>query len=92
MKRESIPVTCLNVGDIVEFYGALFEITSTGESRGHIDGHEAYGRFEDFVGPSPVAIPNGRFISGTAVGGYFGPGKDWTFQGNSLGRACRISE
>lgn len=89
--REAVAVTNLRVGDMVEFYGAIFEIVDTGESRGHIDGHEAYGRFDDFVGPSPVAVPKGRFVSGAPVTGYFGPDRDWTFQGNQLAKTCRVT-
>jgi hypothetical protein len=78
-----IPVTSLRVGDIAHAYGGIFEIIKTGESRGHIDGNMAYGSFRDFIGPSPVAVPIGRFVGGEATEGYFGPGKDWSFQGNS---------
>ena len=79
---QCVPVTQLRVGDVAYFHGGVFAITSTGESRGHIDGYMGYGSFGAFVGPSPVAVPVGRFIGGEAVLGYFGPGKDWAFQGN----------
>ena len=77
-----IPTTSLRIGDIAYEHGATFEIVSTGESRGHIDGNFAYGAYDAFVGPSPVAVPVGRFIAGQAIGGYFGPTIDWVFQGN----------
>lgn len=83
MKKEIVSVTQLRVGDVVYHYGGVFEIVSTGEGRGHIDGAFAYGGYDAFVGPSPVAIPVGRFVGGEAIPGYFGPkSKDWTFQGN----------
>lgn len=83
---KTVSVTQLNVGDIVHFYGARFEIIRTEESRGHIDGAHAYGLHIDFVGPSPVAVPMGRYIDGDVVVGYFGPNKDWSFQGNFRNR------
>lgn len=89
-KRIPTPVTELNIGDVVEFYGALFEIIDSGESRGHIDGYGAYGLFDDFVGPSPVAVPVGRWIFGAVVSGYFGPTKTWTFQGNCLNQVIVV--
>lgn len=83
---QTISVTQLTIGQIARAHGARFEIVSTRESRGHIDGYCAYGRFEEFVGPSPVAYAIGRFIDGEPQPGYFGPGKDWSFQGNANAR------
>lgn len=85
-----VSVTELNVGDKIAFYGGEFEIVKVTESRGHIDGYAAYGRFDDFVGPSPVAVARGRFIGGKPCDGYFGPSKDFTFQGNALTRLSVI--
>lgn len=80
---QYVSVTELRVGDVAHAHGAEFVIFTTGESRGHIDGYgAAYGSFLDFVGPSPVARPVGRWIAGETVEGYFGPDVDWTFQGN----------
>jgi hypothetical protein len=79
-------VTEFNVGDRVEFYGGEFEIVEVRESRGHIKGCAAYGRLADFVGPSPVAYARGKFIGGRAALDYFGPDKDFVFQGNALSR------
>jgi hypothetical protein len=86
---QVIATTALRVGDIAYEHGAAFEIVSTGESRGHIDGYAGYGLFQDFVGPSPVAVPVGRFIGGKPINGYFGPGLEWVFQGNK-GRLVTI--
>jgi hypothetical protein len=80
---QYVSATELHAGDVAYFHGAQFEIVSTGESRGHIDGVAAYNNsFNDFVGPSPVATPRGRWIGGEVVEGYFGPDRDWYFQGN----------
>jgi hypothetical protein len=80
---QYVSVTELHAGDVAYFHGGEFEIVSTGESRGHIDGYgRAYGSFHDFVGPSPVAVPCGRWLGGEIVPNYFGPGRDWWFQGN----------
>lgn len=80
--NQIVSVTQLRVGDVAHAHGATFEIVSTGESRGHIDGSFAYGAYDAFVGPSPVAVPVGKWIDGREETGYFGPSKDWTFQGN----------
>lgn len=81
-KYQTVSATELRVGDIAHAHGSTFEIVSTGESRGHIDGSHAYGSFRQFVGPSPVAAPVGKFIGGEPITGYFGPTQDWVFQGN----------
>lgn len=77
-----LPVTSLRQGDIVAFYGARFEIVSTRASQSHIRGSEAYASIDDFVGPCEVAVPIGRWLSGKIQPGYFGPDRDWIFQGN----------
>jgi hypothetical protein len=80
---QYVSVTSLRPGDVVYAHGGVFEIISTGY--GYMrreDGASAYGSYADFVGPSPVAVPVGKFIGGQEVTGYFGPTKDWTFQGN----------
>jgi hypothetical protein len=79
---QYVSVTELHAGDVVYAHGGIFEITRTGESRGHIDGSFAYGAYDAFVGPSQVAVPQAKFVGGQSQGEYFGPTKDWTFQGN----------
>lgn len=65
----------LNVGNIVHFHGARFEIhTAT-----------MYAQTEERLkqyGPVMAAI--GKWLDGQIVPSYFGPEKDWKFQGNSL--------
>jgi hypothetical protein len=85
---KTISVPQLRVGDVAYFHGAVFGIVSTRESRGHIDGYHAYGAYDAFVGPSPVAVAVGKFISGETVPHYFGPSQDWTFQGNQHARVA----
>jgi hypothetical protein len=82
--------TQLKAGDKVNFYGGQFLIESTTECRGLIDGSSAYGRFADFIGPSPVARANGKWIGGDIIPCYFGPDLDFVFQGNHRGTACRV--
>lgn len=72
-------VTELNVGDKVAAHGAVFEIISTGAGLVTCD-CEQYD--PNYVGVCSVAVPVGRWLSGETVPGYFGPGKDWKFQGN----------
>ena len=90
MVKTIVSSTNLNVGDVVEYYGARFKIISTGESRSHIKGIGAYGMTGEFIGPSPVATPIGKFISGQPVNCYFGQDKNFSFQGNVHNRFCRV--
>lgn len=63
----------LKVGDIAHFHGARFEIYSTNI----VDGHN------DREWPDEkVMVAMGKWLDGHTVTGYFGPGKDWNFQGN----------
>jgi hypothetical protein len=64
-------VTDLNVGDIVQAHGAMFEIISQE-------------LVKELDGSSVVAIPVGKWLSGRIETGYFGPTKNWVFQGNHL--------
>jgi hypothetical protein len=81
--------TQLKAGDKVFYHGATFQIDGTTESRGHIDGAHAYGKFAEFVGPSPVARANGKWVSGEIIPAYFGPNLDMVFQGNHRGTIYR---
>lgn len=76
-------VTQLVPGDVVSFYDAHFRIIDTFESRGHIDGHEAYGKFRDFIGPSPVAVAVGECIKDEGFPKYYMTENKFKFQGNS---------
>jgi hypothetical protein len=78
MTTKQISTTELNVGDIVRFYGARFEIYSTA----------MYPERDDprFAANGPVMVAMGKWLDGEIVRGYFGPGKDWNFQGNKLAR------
>ncbi|HDR9259599.1 TPA: hypothetical protein QDB21_005621 [Burkholderia vietnamiensis] len=64
------------MGDIAHFYGARFEIIST-------ELHEPHEHDE-----LPVMVAIGKWIDGAAVRGYFGPDKDWNFQGNKRARVA----
>jgi hypothetical protein len=60
------------------FYGARFEIYSTA----------MYPELDDPINKEygPVMVAMGKWLDGEIVRGYFGPGKDWNFQGNRLAR------
>ena len=65
----------VRVGDVVHFHGARFEIISSKEIMETqkdliATGHKSYVR----------AV--GKWLDGEIVPGYFGPGKNWDFQGN----------
>lgn len=74
---KTLPYTALKVGHIVHFHGARFEITSTKTYPQEAYHITRYGVISDTMS----AI--GKWIDGTTVTGYFGPGKDWHFQGNA---------
>lgn len=70
-KTRLVSVMTLAVGDIVQFHGARFLITSTA--------------IFDSLSEDPADTymrANGQCLEGNAVPGYFGPGKNWNFQGN----------
>lgn len=79
-KTKIISVVELNVGDIVHFYGARFEITCAVMFRQDDDHIRQFGH----IGPTMAA--NGKWLDGATQTGYFGPGKDWNFQGNKGAR------
>ncbi len=65
----------VKIGDIVHFHGARFEITSR----------------KDYKENNPIILAggidsycaaNGKWLDGEIINGYFGPKKDWNFQGN----------
>lgn len=61
----------LKVGDVAHMHGARFEIIST--------------RFVEDKAPDnngPIMVAMGKWLDGEIVNCYFGPGKDWNFQGN----------
>lgn len=75
---EIIPVTELNVGDTVRFHGARFQVHTAAMYKDH--GPAEHG---------PVMTALATWIDGETMPGYFGPGKDWNFQGNQLHRVRR---
>lgn len=64
----------MKVGDVVYFSGARFKIT---ETEMH-DAEKCESKFGD------VITANGKWLDGQIIPGYFGPNRDWTFQGNDL--------
>ncbi len=72
---KQINILNIFVGDIVRFHGARFEITTT----------RIYKETDERLienGCFNVMCANGKWIDGQIVDGYFGPTKDWGFQGN----------
>ena len=67
----------LTLGDVVHFHGARFEITVTKVYYNQRTHNETPDEKRD-----TVMSANGKWLSGNVVQGYFGPNKDWTFQGN----------
>ena len=65
--------TELQVGNIVHFHGARFEIVSTDLQKDHRD-----------EGNGDIMVAMGKWLDGEVVQGYFGPTKQWNFQGNKL--------
>lgn len=71
----------LRVGDIAHFHGARFEITRA-ELKQETDkqlidaGHPQY------------MSADGKWLDGAIETGYFGPTKDWYFQGNGNATCC----
>jgi len=78
-KTIVIRTTDLNVGDIVHFHGARFEIYNTTMFRETEERYKIYG---------PVMVAMGKWLDGAIVNGYFGPNKDWNFQGNKNASVC----
>lgn len=73
-----ISATELAIGDIVHFYGARFEITSADLKKENM---------KDLMETEPYfMVANGKWIDGAIINGYFGPDKDWNFQGNRRAR------
>ena len=81
MRKETKDVSCmdLEIGNIVHFYGARFEIVSTKllpETR------------DDVKKDAPMYMSAiGVWIDGAEERGYFGEDKrEWNFQGNKYAR------
>ncbi len=78
MKRtKNVNYTELQIGDIVHFYGARFEINSV-ELKADTS-RDANG---------DIMRANGKWLDGETVEGYFGPKIDWMFQGNKVAVAA----
>ena len=78
MTTKTINYTELQVGNIVHFYGARFEIISTEMQK---DNHDR--------GNGDIMVAFGKWVDGATEAGYFGPNKLWTFQGNKLAN-CEV--
>lgn len=76
---KPINIMNLEVGMIVHFHGARFEVTSV-EVKTHSSNGSMNIRPE--VREDRVMVAHAKWLSGNIVNGYFGPEKDWTFQGN----------
>ena len=66
----------LEIGHIVHFHGARFEITKKTVVKNR-SMHEEFNADRD-----TIMCANGVWLDGAKVNGYFGPNKDWNFQGN----------
>lgn len=75
---KTIPYPELQIGHIAHFHGARFRIT-------RISVYPQDAAHKARYGDCGVTMSaNGEWIDGDSVRGYFGPGLDWTFQGNKL--------
>lgn len=66
----------LKVGNIVHAYGARFEIVEINE-------FEQTSEYLIKAGRTKIVSAIGKWIDGQILPGYFGPEKNWNFQGNS---------
>jgi len=73
VKYTRIPVTELKAGMVVHAHGARFEIR---EAKVVKDTYR--GEVRD------VGVARAKWLNGHIEVGYFGPTKDWTFQGTSV--------
>jgi hypothetical protein len=79
----------LKAGDLVAFHGAVFEIIENArESNSH---RPQAAHIVTAHGPCDVAKAIGRWVRGGSIPGYFGPGTNWTFQGNHKRRVAVIN-
>lgn len=76
MKLQYIKNTELQVGDVAHAYGARFEITQVTE-------YEERDPQLIAAGLDKVVAAHARWLDGRIERGYFGPTKDWNFQGNA---------
>ena len=77
---KTIKATELQVGNIVHFYGARFEVLSI---QMHIDYKYKWPTNEIESGTFFLSS-DAKWLDGDVVNGYFGPTKNWNFQGNHL--------
>lgn len=73
---KQVNIMDLVVGNIVHFHGARFEVTAT-KIVEHRSMHDVFNADRD-----TMMVANGKWLDGAKVNGYFGPNKDWNFQGN----------
>jgi FtsP/CotA-like multicopper oxidase with cupredoxin domain len=73
---NTVNIFDLKVGNVVHFHGARFEVIST-----EVQEHRSF-RGEFNADRDTVMVAKAKWLDGGIVNGYFGPNKDWTFQGN----------
>lgn len=76
---KMIKTTELQVGNIVHFYGARFEVLSVQMNQ----------PFSNEKVQKPFLTSAAKWLDGDEIPGYFGKGTDnWNFQGNDLASVC----
>lgn len=78
MQHTNVNIAQLQVGQVVAYYGGLFQVTEPARDS---QGHRPKGsNGETAHGPANCAVVKAVCIAGE-VKGYFKQGTDWTFQG-----------
>lgn len=76
-QTKTIKTTELQVGNIVHFYGARFEVLSTQMNEPHSTDNIQ----------KPFLSSKAKWLDGEEIRGYFGKDTtNWNFQGNELAR------
>ncbi len=87
MQTTKTRIADLKVGDIVLAHGGAFEVTE------HPHDSITHSTWKDLdgwcVGPAGVAVASAKCIEGE-IAGYFKPGSQWTFQGNTAVTVHRV--
>lgn len=73
-KLIQITVPQLNVGAIVHAHGARFEVLAV---------NDVSAFYRDLIADEVVFSCPAKWLDGAVQNGYFGPTKNWTFQGNN---------
>lgn len=80
----------LKAGDVVGFHGAKFRVLHNAREALHAYRPMA-GHLIVAQGPNDCAWAQAEWVSGEIVRGYFGPGQNWTFQGNLLAGKLEVN-